>query len=657
MKKLFIVFALLLVGRSHDLFGYSAIPTHEAITKKAVEVSKIKQYLQDNIQIDPEDFDNIYKQQIINGSNFEDDDTRPINHFHNPITNQGLSDVFNGLSAREWINDPSNNWSWKQTRDYYYQSMTVTTEELRRGLFAQSFEGLGHAVHLIQDMSVPEHVRNDQHIITQIPIIGWNEYEPWVRSTIDPLSFNASPFSFPPNFPLKNFWDADTYADSPVQQTDLIGLAEYTSYNFLSQDAIFTEDRPKSDPHYFPHPRKEFTNAVLIEQIAEDGDRDQVYYVHGYQTNRLAAYSYFNRYLLPFDAFGEWRYHFDTLVYEEYAGRLIPKAISYSAGLLNYFFRGELDAQADGNDGIRITNNSNEVMEGTFALFYDTIMGERSQVVNASWHLQIAPGDQSQPQTFIVPTDAKEIGKYILVFRGRLGLEENAVVGRVVAACEGLCEDWEGTSAHYFTNQLDFPHFESGSNTFQTKNGTGEIQCPGFSFEGAVDIKQDIGTNHTNALSVYIKAHADPFYNNSQCGATLTLKEPLLLAKYHHLRVDFYYSPPELIAFSPFATLHPQINFFVIYFDQPIVPPFGQFYLTYLLEYTTAPDLNGVALWKTFDADIFDTIDPLLSQMSGAKIIRIDMVGRFEFGVCLCNAGSTAARTFGWDNIRIFADQ
>jgi len=432
MYKMMPLLALLVVSVSHTAFAYSAIPTHEAITEKAIAVSKIKQYLQDNLNIDPADFDNIYEPQIIIGSNQEDVKDRPRNHFHNPITNQGLSDFFEGISARTWVNSPINEWSWKQIRDYYYQAMTATTDVLRNDLFFQMFEGLGHVAHLIQDMSVPEHVRNDQHVITVFPIIGWNEYEPWVRSNIDPLKFNASAFSFPPNFLLQNFWDADTYVNSPLQQTAMIGLAEYTSYNFLSQDTIFTEDRPTSDPHYFPHPRKEFTNAILIEQIAEDGEHDQVYYVHGYQTNRLAVYSFFHRYLIPLDAFGEWRYHFDTLVYEEYAGRLIPQAVTYSAGLLNYFFRGEVDAQADGNDGIKITNHSNEAMNGAFALYYDDKDGNRKQVVGASWTLPLAPGETSERKAFTMPDDADEPGKYILVFRGTLGAESDAVVGKIV---------------------------------------------------------------------------------------------------------------------------------------------------------------------------------------------------------------------------------
>ena len=39
----------------------------------------------------------------------------------------------------------------------------------------------------------------------------------------------------------------------------------------------------------------------------------------------------------------EFRYQFDPCVFQDYAARLLPRAVGYSAGLLEYFFRGRIE--------------------------------------------------------------------------------------------------------------------------------------------------------------------------------------------------------------------------------------------------------------------------------------------------------------------------
>jgi hypothetical protein len=51
-------------------------------------------------------------------------------------------------------------------------------------------------------------------------------------------------------------------------------------------------------------------------------------------------------------------------------GLAISACLDYSAGLLNYFFRGSLSAQSASGGGIAITNTSAENMNGTFSLYY-----------------------------------------------------------------------------------------------------------------------------------------------------------------------------------------------------------------------------------------------------------------------------------------------
>jgi Tol biopolymer transport system component len=283
-------------------------------------------------------------------------------------------------------------------------------------------------------MAVPAHVRNDNHGVSSI-LSGissqFDFYESIVERTVDPLSFSAAPFSFGPDFPLAAFWDSEIYRDLPTLQSNLIGLSEYTSYNFFSEDTIFTEDLPTTATHYFPHPRKEFTNAVLKEELAEDGTTDQVYYVQGYDTVKLTAYSYFYRPVLDLAAPGTtlpgWTYHLDESVVRNNANILIPKAISYSAGLLDYFFRGQLEVTPV-QGGLKVKNiNSEAMFNGGINIYYDDTSLTRHFLAAYGFD-SLYPGDETPLIPFPRPTDNLK-GRYIVVFRGKLGLEEGAVIG------------------------------------------------------------------------------------------------------------------------------------------------------------------------------------------------------------------------------------
>lgn len=117
------------------------------------------------------------------------------NHFHNPLANLtpptgtltdgGLTDKLTGQSTFFWAQDGVNqlnheggDWSWK-TRDIYYRSLTTTSNVDIEMLTAMTYQGLGHQMHLVQDMAQPDHVRNDAH-----PVDGtgmFNFFEKWAK--------------------------------------------------------------------------------------------------------------------------------------------------------------------------------------------------------------------------------------------------------------------------------------------------------------------------------------------------------------------------------------------------------------------------------------------------------------------------------------------
>ena len=107
---------------------------------------------------------------------------------------------------------------------------------------------------------------------------------------------------------------------------------------------------------------------------------------------------------------------------------LIPRAVGYSAGLINYFFRGQIDFVPDPNAPGKyvIKNLSNEKMTGTFALYYDDKDGKRYPTLN-KWDLDIG-ANQSSSSLTLKPNadgspDALVPGQYMVVFNGAMGQE------------------------------------------------------------------------------------------------------------------------------------------------------------------------------------------------------------------------------------------
>lgn len=372
---------------------------------------------------------------------------RPANHFHDPLEPwESAGWLYVNNSSLLFAQDPIQLYSWIRARNSYYDALKTGDESH----YVATFETLGHIMHLISDTAVPAHVRHDTHL----PPWGIDPYEHWVQNNYTGFSGIKVPKDIFGNavnrlvapVPISALWDQDKYLGNNPEDTkntipnfSEIGLAEYTNANFFSKDTIFKE---------YQHPAYVDTDYNDIDWLnpeltdAEDGVTDNKIYIRGNvggaDTIRLATVSYFTwDLLIDFNLFSNLL--FDDKVYEDYASKLIPRAIGYSAALLDYFFRGQIDMVHDPDSGETfILNQSDEILDGTFSLYYDAADGSRYPVPGASWTKSILPGDSSLPVVFTPPEDPapKTLGKYILVFQGVMGNEDGAVVGRVVPLCE-----------------------------------------------------------------------------------------------------------------------------------------------------------------------------------------------------------------------------
>jgi len=304
---------------------------------------------------------------------------RSANHFHNPLkpwSDAGLNDFqYSGESSILWAQDSNQvvggQWSWQTARSAFYLALITPDQAIREKYFAKTFRAVGQQMHLVQDASVPEHVRNSAHLLPAYEgaVLNFMQNAPsygnlWNNLLLNPITFDQSLLSISAAntsapVPISRIIDADVYlGDNPGITTTLygspqpVGLAEYTNANYVSKDTMFTKDAL----HNFPYPRLAdtilWTDTNKRTYIRKVGSGDVV--------NHLAVKSRLWDFL--------WRYlpndiekvpaALDDECYKEYAQNLIPRAVGYSAGLLNYFFRGTLEISPSAQNVYAITDGS-----------------------------------------------------------------------------------------------------------------------------------------------------------------------------------------------------------------------------------------------------------------------------------------------------------
>jgi len=300
------------------------------------------------------------RQCISDGGGDEDSPfIRCKNHFHDPLKEWSIAGLHKGegLSGGEssilWAQREKGaqylgEYSWNDVRDYFHKGLTSNDADVRSEYIVKAFEGIGRLMHLIQDSSVPEHVRNDEHVfsmynfekhISKSYINNWffsQEHYTYIDSALSIHPDNNAPI------PIARIVDTDRYdgTDPDVTMTQPIGIAEYTNANFFSTDTICT-----TDDYPFPNWNSVNPTMLILQDPRNQTDSVQREYLiknyHGDTGYRLCTAPVLYgqvpesaEYLVPI---------LDDYVYGDYAERLIPRAVSYSAGLMKYFFRGTLE--------------------------------------------------------------------------------------------------------------------------------------------------------------------------------------------------------------------------------------------------------------------------------------------------------------------------
>jgi hypothetical protein len=459
-------------------------PTHEIINEQAARQSRpdqpgLDQVLKEQLEFpggieEPVGGLRVF-QWLRKGGELEDEggfgatlvgDSRFFRHFHDPLyqadgSGRGLWDqaglTFLGQheSSIQWMQRPNQdvqaartgNFSWQNARQYFLTALTGTTSEEREENFALTFRALGQVMHLVVDASVPLHVRNDAHPLG--PLYG--NYEYWAEAEhglpdspeeqnfintflSNPFTFDASILQQPTNdtkapVPIARLIDTDTYTGSDPNVTlgDAIGIAEFGNANFFSENTgdgqypfpnvntlIPTQRQTVQTARIRAYYTKAPGDGVPVDPVLAECLLDELALAEGLDLTRIGTCT-------------------DENVWAQVAQVMLPRAVGYAAGVLDYFFRGTLDftvstSATPPNQILTITNTSAEAMDGTFTLYADNFSGGRSPVAGASFNLTLGPGATSGHLSFTPPS---QVQAYVLVFQGQLGNEAGAVAGKV----------------------------------------------------------------------------------------------------------------------------------------------------------------------------------------------------------------------------------
>ncbi|MEN9614109.1 MAG: hypothetical protein RLZZ347_416, partial [Candidatus Parcubacteria bacterium] len=218
------------------VFAYEADTTHNALTDEIVDFY--------NYSYPTHKLTDTEKVLVKRGSVEEDSpDIRVLNHFYDPIRNVGFKSVNN--TSKAWAMNAglqSNNDQFAGTGGLLLDTFTSPSDfSWERAIFDYTYVdkerglvALGHILHLIEDATVPDHVRDDAH----------------------PPAFSfGSPYeAYANQYTESNIETANQLIREYARPVELASIGDYfdtvatfTNTNFFSKDTIFDEKYTSPD--------------------------------------------------------------------------------------------------------------------------------------------------------------------------------------------------------------------------------------------------------------------------------------------------------------------------------------------------------------------------------------------------------------------------
>ena len=303
------IFLWLIPYNTNKTLAYDDKTTHRDLTREVIafyELSTGKKFTDEQ------------KQWIISGSVEEDRAPRWINHFYDPVFERGLQAESIGISgylAKNWAQYSSyqsinpeniaNLWTGKGPvisgswwGDFSYEA---AIKDYSKNKEKESYLALGHVLHLIEDMTVPEHTRNDPHPGGKNP----SYYENWTSKNFSGLTQDLGKRIFNQGRKPIIYTELESYFNN---------LATYTNNHFFSPRTI--------NSGLYQKPKIVFEDGIFAYGRDENGELFDLAYIDADAESGNKVYKLKDE-------------HYQVM--QEYWIRLSRQAVINGAGVIQLF--------------------------------------------------------------------------------------------------------------------------------------------------------------------------------------------------------------------------------------------------------------------------------------------------------------------------------
>jgi hypothetical protein len=225
-----------------------------------------------------------------------------------------------------------------------------TPEELRKIYWASTFRSLGDVTHTLQDQAQPQHTRNEGHASSNA---GYEEYidaraKGSDTFTIDEQKLTSLAGQLPDlnydGYAIPRFSRYSDYWSTQVNSANKFGMSDYSNRGFFTFEENFGNTvyaEPSSN-------LGDYTTSAILQTPGGASFRYLVGKVEDKVTGAndsitMSTQSIFSEMGLAGPIPTIRKYTLSKKNFDDRAALLIPRAVAYSAGLIDYFFRGELE--------------------------------------------------------------------------------------------------------------------------------------------------------------------------------------------------------------------------------------------------------------------------------------------------------------------------
>ncbi|TSC60605.1 MAG: hypothetical protein LiPW15_483 [Parcubacteria group bacterium LiPW_15] len=348
---------------------------------------------------------------IVEGSKLEDFAPRWINHFYDPINNTSWTgakasgipaDTLRTMAAIG-ATDPLPATSWIKgcnTQSAYFANggnrvWESALQAYSEGNLKEAYTTLGHILHIEEDLSVPDHTRDDTHAQN----LGGDDGSPYEQyaskytpDTIKSLNIAGS---------LKSSGMSPAKFSSPEEY--LVAMAVYSNKYFFSKDTI-------NDPRY-PEPKIIAENDTFVYGKDENGTNFPIASVSNFADNNE---NYFLRNVSPYSS-----------ILDSYFYRLSRQAVLNGAGLVTLFKKQAEDAKVnqeffvdDRHTLAKIACKTGDVA-GKFTTMglisyigqgASSALGQIADTASSAWNFFVGLFKKSSPQSTEIADNTEGVG-------------------------------------------------------------------------------------------------------------------------------------------------------------------------------------------------------------------------------------------------------